>query len=83
MQHVHPQKKAKYELPDEMLSHVKVMYAQQCDKGYVLWQKNCSGCHNKNVKRKEIIPGFKPEQLVGYALRVKNKKNEANLPDSL
>lgn len=76
-------KEVKYELPAEMLPHVKVMYAQQCDKGYALWQKNCSGCHNKTVKRKEIIPDFKPEQLIGYALRVKNKKHEVNLPDSL
>jgi len=71
-----------YELPDAMLPHVKVQYAQQCNKGYTLWQKNCSRCHTKNEKRKQIIPDFKPEQLSGYALRAQNKQHEINLPDS-
>lgn len=75
-------KQVLYELPDAMLPHVKVQYAQQCDKGYVLWQKNCSQCHTKKEKRKTIIPDFKPEQLSGYALRAQNKQHETNLPDS-
>jgi len=76
-------KEVKYILPDEMLPHVKVMYAQTCDRGYMLWQKNCSGCHNQKVRRKEIIPDFKPEQLVGYSLRLTNKRHEVTLTDTV
>ena len=77
------QKKVEYELPEAMLPHVKTMYAVQCDKGKILYDINCARCHNTNVKGKQIIPDFKPEQLVGYALRVKNAQHEKNMPDTL
>jgi hypothetical protein len=72
-----------YELPAEMMPHVKTHYSQQCDKGYVLWNKNCSRCHDQRKDGKKIIPDFKPEQLTGYTLRTQNKRHETNLPDSL
>lgn len=77
------QKKAEYELPDAMLPHVKVFYAQQCEKGKILYDLNCAGCHNTKVKGKTIIPDFKQEQLTGYTLRVQNAQHEKNMPDSL
>jgi len=70
-----------YELPNAMLSHVKIAYAQQCDKGKILYDLNCAKCHNTTVKRKQIIPDFKEEQLKGYELRVVNTKHAENLPD--
>lgn len=76
-------KEALYVLPNEMLPHVKTHYAQQCEKGYMLWKKNCAGCHTRIEKRKEIIPDFKQEQLTGYTLRVQNKRHETNLLDSV
>lgn len=79
----HSQKKVQYELPEAMLPHVKAMYAVQCDKGQILYDLNCSKCHNTKVKRKELIPDFKPEQLTGYTLRVGNAQHEKNMPDTL
>lgn len=79
----HSQKKAKYELPEAMLPHVKVMYTVQCDKGQILYDLNCAKCHNSKVKGKEVIPDFKPEQLTGYTLRVANAQHEKNMPDTL
>ncbi|MBK6522636.1 MAG: hypothetical protein IPG08_10010 [Sphingobacteriaceae bacterium] len=75
-------KQVLYELPDAMLPHVKVQYAQQCDKGYTLWPKKIVQNAIQKKKRKTIIPDFKPEQLSGYALRAQNKQHETNLPDS-
>lgn len=77
------QKKVEYELPEAMLPHVKTMYAVQCDKGKILYDINCAKCHNTKVKGKQVIPDFRPEQLVGYALRVKNAAHEKNMPDTL
>jgi hypothetical protein len=74
-------KKIMYELPKEMLQHVKIGYAKQCDKGKILYDINCAKCHTIIVKRKEIIPDFKEDQLRGYELRVVNAKHEASLPD--
>lgn len=77
------QKEALYELPDAMLPHVKVEYRKRCDKGEILYKMNCAPCHTTKVKRKEIIPDFKPEQLTGYTLRVSNAQHEKNMPDTL
>lgn len=77
------QKKANYELPAEMLPHVKVEYAKRCDKGKILYDINCSRCHTKKIKRHEIIPDWTSLQLSGYTLRVTNAIHEQNMPDSL
>lgn len=77
------QKEIAYELPDEMLPHVKEEYKKRCDKGKILYDLNCAGCHNTRIKRREIIPDFKPEQLIGYSLRVSNAQHEKNMPDTL
>jgi hypothetical protein len=77
------QKKVDYELPAEMLPHVKVEYTKRCDKGKILYDINCSRCHTKKEKRKEIIPDWTSLQLSGYTLRVTNAIHEKNMPDSL
>jgi len=77
------QKKVAYEFPDAMLPHVKVQYIEQCDKGQVLYKLSCAKCHTTRVKRREIIPDFKEEQLRGYELRITNAKHTTSLPDSL
>ena len=77
------QKKVYYELPAEMLPHVKVVYEDRCAKGQRLWEASCEKCHTKKVHGKKIIPDFSSGQLSGYTLRVANKKHESNLPDSL
>ncbi|MBA2612492.1 MAG: c-type cytochrome [Bacteroidetes bacterium] len=77
------QKKEQYELPEAMLPHVKVFYAEQCDKGQILYDLNCAKCHTSKVRGKKIIPDFTPQQLTGYTLRVANAQHEKNMPDSL
>jgi len=81
MQQCKSQKQPLYEFPEQMLPHVKLGYAQICDKGKILYDLNCAKCHTTKVRRKEIIPDFKEEQLNGYSLRISNAKHEANLPD--
>jgi hypothetical protein len=77
------QKEPLYELPEAMLPHVRTEYVKRCDKGKILYDLNCARCHNTKVKRKEIIPDFKPEQLTGYTLRVSNAQHESSMPDTL
>ncbi len=77
------QKEVPYELPDAMLPHVKVEYEKRCAKGKILYDLNCAKCHNTKKGRKEIVPDFKPEQLLGYSLRVSNAQHEKNMPDTL
>jgi hypothetical protein len=71
-----------YELPVAMVPAVKIEYAKQCDKGKILYDINCAKCHTTIVKRKEIIPDFTPEQLIGYELRVTNPEHESNIPET-
>lgn len=74
--------KVTYTFPENMSDAVKTEFIKQCDKGAVLYEINCAKCHNTTVGRKEIIPDFAPEQLIGYELRVKNPKHESNIPET-
>lgn len=76
-------KEVMYTLPEAMLPQVKEEYAKRCDKGQLLYNLNCAGCHNYKVKRKTYIPDFKPEQLRGYELRISNARHANSMPDSL
>lgn len=72
-----------YELPDEMLPHVKVEYDQICIKGQRLYNLNCAGCHTQKIGFKSYIPDFSQDQLQGYSIRISNALHETNMPDSL
>jgi hypothetical protein len=69
--------------PPAMSAEVKVGYMEQWEKGRVLYGLTCGKCHNTRKGKYEIIPDFKPEQLVGYELRVKNAKHETGIPDEI
>ncbi|HSH66532.1 MAG TPA: hypothetical protein VLB84_12270, partial [Bacteroidia bacterium] len=70
LMHCSTQEKIAYELPDAMIASARIEYAKQCDKGKILYDINCAKCHNSKERRREIIPDFTAEQLVGYELRV-------------
>lgn len=70
-----------YTFPDAMPSPVRTEFSKLCDKGKVLYEINCAGCHNIKKGRRQIIPDFTPEQLKGYELRVSNAQHEENMPD--
>ena len=70
-----------YEFPAAMAEPVKTEFAKVCDKGKILYDINCAGCHNIKKGRQQIIPDFTPEQLKGYELRVSNAQHEQNMPD--
>ena len=75
-------KEMPYELPEAMVATAKVEFAKQCEKGKILYDITCAKCHNIKVKRKEIIPDFSEEQLVGYELRVTNPEHENGIPET-
>ena len=61
--------KTAYQLPEEMKEPVKVEYAKLCDKGKILYDLNCAGCHNTRKRGKELIPDFTADQLETYKIR--------------
>jgi mono/diheme cytochrome c family protein len=75
------QAKVTYEFPDAMSENVRTEYIKLCEKGKVLYDINCAGCHNIKKGRQELIPDFTPEQLKGYEIRVLNSEHEENMPD--
>ncbi len=75
-------KEVAYEFPDAMAAPIQAAFAQQCEKGLVLYQINCSRCHDVAQGKKMLVPDFTPEQLVGYELRVINPKHESDLPET-
>lgn len=74
-------KKVYYELPADMLESVKKDYAIICDKGRVLYEVNCAGCHTKKKWGKEIIPDFTAEQLEAYSIRATNPTHETRVTE--
>lgn len=77
------QKKVIYDFPPAMVGDIRVQFTEQCDKGKVLYDKNCARCHNTKVNGKTIIPDFSEEKLVGYAIRNSNKRHESSMPDTI
>ncbi|WP_051312773.1 c-type cytochrome [Sporocytophaga myxococcoides] len=76
------QNKVTYDLPEAMLPHVKQEYLSRCEKGKILYDMNCAGCHNTKVKGKVVVPDFTPEQLKGYELRITNARHSETLTDT-
>ena len=77
------QYKPRYDFPPAMAANIRENFTKICDQGAILYDRNCARCHNSKVKGKMIIPDFTEEKLVGYTIRVANKKHEANMPDSI
>jgi mono/diheme cytochrome c family protein len=70
-----------YDFPPQMLDAVKADYVKQWEKGKVLYEMNCAGCHSRTVKGRTVVPDFTADQLQGYGIRVQNEKHEEKLPD--
>jgi hypothetical protein len=75
-------RKPAYEFPAAMPGYVKSAYTEQCDKGKILYDINCGGCHNKMVKGKAVIPDFSAEELEVYRIRVTNAQHEDKLSET-
>jgi mono/diheme cytochrome c family protein len=70
-----------YSFPEAMAEPVRTEFTKVCDKGKILYDINCAGCHNIRKGKRQLIPDFTPEQLKGYELRVSNAQHEENMPD--
>ncbi len=77
------QQKVAPDFPKEMLPHVQEEYLKQFNKGQVLYTMNCGKCHNIQVGRKQVLPNFSENQLVGYALRILNPDHEDGIPETM
>jgi hypothetical protein len=65
-----------------MAPAVRKQYTDMCDKGKILYDINCAGCHNTVVKGKQVIPDFAPDKLTGYGLRISNSQHSGSMPDA-
>ena len=72
-------KKTAYNFPVEMRPDIQAQFTVQAEKGRILYEMNCGGCHNKMVGGKSIVPDFTQEQLVGYEIRTGNADHESSL----
>ncbi len=81
LMHCTSQKKITYEFPAAMKDPVKQEYLKLCEKGRVLYELNCAGCHSVAVKGRKVIPDFSVEQIEAYTLRISNPQHEKGLPE--
>jgi hypothetical protein len=77
------QKKIEYVFPADMKSLAVTAFTEMCDKGQILYKINCAKCHNYKVRRKEYVPDFTKEKLLGYTLRISNTTHRKELRDTI
>lgn len=70
-----------YDLPGEMLAPVKLEYIKICDKGKILFDKNCAGCHLLKLNGRSVIPDFALHQLETYQIRISNSRHMKNVTE--
>jgi cbb3-type cytochrome oxidase cytochrome c subunit len=75
------QKKIVYVFPDAMSKPVQDEYTRLSEKGRVLYELNCAGCHNKKVKGKTVIPDFTEEEMGAYSIRIANAIHEEKVSE--
>lgn len=71
-----------YDFPSDIAPEAKAENLKTIEKGRILYNVNCSGCHNKKEKGKIIIPDFTHAQLDAYTIRIKNEKHVNALPEN-
>lgn len=71
-----------YLFPSEMKPSVKRSFLEQCKKGKMLYDLNCSNCHTKEVNGRKVLPVFSPLQLANYELRTSNKKHMKEMSET-
>lgn len=74
--------KVVYDFPENMAPHIKELNLAACEKGRVLFDINCAGCHAKKEGKRVIIPDFTAEQLGNYEFRFLNKSHEDSLQET-
>jgi hypothetical protein len=57
----------------------KARFSVTCHKGQILYDMNCSGCHNVKVKRKYVVPDFTQDQMSRYDLKSNNMKHDSSM----
>lgn len=76
------QAKVVYQFPDAMAQPVRDEYLKLCEKGRVLYELSCSGCHNMEIRGKITIPDFTEDQLGAYSIRVANARHEEHVSEA-
>lgn len=76
------QVKTEYIFPDAMAPAVRTEFTKLCEKGRILYEINCAGCHNTLTGKKDIIPDFTEEQLGAYSIRVANPGHEEQVSEA-
>jgi cytochrome c5 len=71
-----------YDFPVDIAEEAKVANLKLIEKGRVLYNINCSKCHNTKEKGKIFIPDFTNEQLESYTIRIKNEVHVNTLPEN-
>jgi hypothetical protein len=69
-------KKVAYDFPSTMNESVQKEYLRQCEKGAVLYEISCSGCHTKKSMLSKKVPDFTADQIYGYEIRRSNRNHE-------
>jgi cytochrome c553 len=62
----HPSRKVEYDIPSHVTDINRKLLLEKAEKGKVLYQLHCSGCHGIFTKGKDSIPNFTKVQIDNY-----------------
>lgn len=71
-----------YDFPSDIAEEAKIANLKKIEKGRILYNINCSKCHNTKIKGRIFIPDFTGDQLDSYVIRIKNEVHVTTIPEN-
>ncbi|MBJ7428177.1 MAG: hypothetical protein JHD28_04355 [Bacteroidia bacterium] len=74
-----------YDMPEDSLTMTadkKQAFKESCDRGIIIYNTICAGCHNKLVDGKQVVPDFSLPQLMDYEIRIQYPSHEDRLKEN-
>lgn len=75
-------KKTAFDYPATMSDEVRADFVKRWEKGKILYQINCSMCHDSLVHGRAVTPDFAQTKIENYSLRIANPKHQKSIPDT-